>query len=74
MRAPMKNILRLTGVVALAALISGCHFYGPRHGVPGGHGHGIHGGPGFHGGPGPGYNAGPRPGFQGGPGPRRGPY
>ena len=61
---PKKNLLRLTAVVALAALISGCHYHGYRggHGFQGGHGGGFHGGhgagqyggAGFHGGPPPG--------------------
>lgn len=59
MTNPMKNVLRLTAIVALAALISGCHYH-----FHGGHGAGFRGGPGFQGGPSAGFQGGPAPGFR----------
>jgi hypothetical protein len=62
---PKKSILRLSAVVALAALISGCHYHGYRGG-PGYHGgQGFYGGPGYQGGYGGGYYGGPPPGYRG---------
>ncbi|MFQ5774999.1 MAG: hypothetical protein ACE5GS_10820 [Kiloniellaceae bacterium] len=54
MTAAFRKWIRLCAVIAVAALLSGCHYYGPGyyssyHGYSGYHGYYGHGYSGYHG-------------------------